>query len=223
MILSNKIPLRQRFKKFGGEFIPDIIEYLKLQIEKDPSVTISLGCDSAQRHKKTLFAVTIMMYNTDIRNGAHLVFFRENLIKIRDNQERLQKEALLIHEIAEFLNTELRSFYDRKDLTELSRKKYKYHQERCLGKYEFVNLIDEDNVIKNITLSESEKSLDYNLIDVHLDFNPSEGKTDSRGYSKNKSNITYKSFVPWLRSIGYRVWVKPMAHASSSAADLLLH
>jgi predicted RNase H-related nuclease YkuK (DUF458 family) len=108
-------------------------------------------------------------------------------------------------------------------LTELSRKKYKYHQERCLGKYDFVNLIDEDNVIKNITLSDSEKSFDYNLIDVHLDFNPSEGKIDARGYSKNKSNITYKSFVPWLRSVGYRVWVKPMAHASSSAADLLLH
>ena len=43
-----------------------------------------------------------------------------------------------------------------------------------------------------------------------------------KGFAQNKSNSTYKSFVPWLRSLGYRVWVKPLAHASSSAADLLL-
>jgi predicted RNase H-related nuclease YkuK (DUF458 family) len=221
-MLQNRIPLHSRFKKFGGEFIPDIVEYLKEQIERDPSITISLGCDSVQRHRKTLFAITLMIYNTDIKNGAHVVFFRDNQIKIRDNQERLQKEALIVHEIAEYLNTELSKFYLRRDLTELSRKQYKYHLQRCLGKFDYVKLNDEENVIKNMTLSESERELTFNSIDLHLDFNPSEGKVDSRGYSINKSNQTYKSFVPWLRSIGYRVWVKPLAHASTSAADLLL-
>jgi predicted RNase H-related nuclease YkuK (DUF458 family) len=220
--MINKIPLRSRFKKFGGEFIPDIIEYLKEQIDKDPHITISLGCDSVQRNKKTLFAITLMIYNTDIRNGAHVVFFRDNQIKIRDNQERLQKEALIVHEIAEILNEELSKFYQRKDLTELSRKQYKYHLEKCLGKFDYVRNQDEDNVIKNITLTQSEKQIHFNLIDVHLDFNPSEGKVDRRGYSINKSNVAYKSFVPWIRSLGYRVWVKPLAHASTSAADLLL-
>ena len=221
-MLQNRIPLKSRFKKFGGEFIPDIIEYLKEQIERDPNITISLGCDSVQRHRKTLFAITLMIYNTDIKNGAHVVFFRDNQIKIRDNQERLQKEALIVHEIAEYLNTELSKFYVRQDLTEQSRKFYKYHLQRCLGKFDYVKLNDEENVIKNITLTDSEKNINFNLIDLHLDFNPSEGKVDSRGYSINKSNQTYKSFVPWLRSIGYRVWVKPLAHASTSAADLLL-
>jgi len=221
-MLNSKIPIKSRFKKFGGEFIPDIIQYLKDQIERDPHITISLGCDSVQRHRKTLYAVTLMIYNTDIRNGAHVVFFRDNQVKIKDNQERLQKEALIIHEIAEFINTELSTFYKRMDISDLSRKQYKYHLERCLGKFDYVNMIDEENVIKNITLTESEKQINFNLIDLHLDFNPNEGKIDSRGYSKNKSNITYKSYVPWLRSIGYRVWVKPLAHASTSAADLLL-
>jgi predicted RNase H-related nuclease YkuK (DUF458 family) len=221
-MLSNKIPLKSRFKKFGGEFIPDIIEYLKEHIDKDPYVTISLGCDSVQRHKKTLFAITLMVYNTDIKNGAHVVFFRDNQMKIRDNQERLQREALVVHEIAEILNEELSKFYVRKDLTDIERKKYKYHLQRCLGKFDYVSLIDEDNVIKNISLTDSEKQIEFNSIDLHLDFNPSEGKLDKKGYSQNKSNSTYKSFVPWLRSLGYRVWVKPLAHASSSAADLLL-
>lgn len=222
-MLQNKIPLKARFKKFGGEFIPDIIEYLKDQIERDPNITISLGCDSVQRHRKTLFAITIMVYNTDIKNGAHVVFFRDNQIKIRDNQERLQKEALIIHEIAEYLNDELSKFYVRKDLTEISRKQYKYHLQRCLGKFDYVKISDEENVIKNLTLTDGEHDVAFNSIDLHLDFNPNEGKVDNRGaYSINKSNQTYKSFVPWLRSIGYRVWVKPMSFASTSAADLLL-
>ena len=219
---QNRIPLRSRFKKFGGEFIPDIVEYLKNQIERDPEITISLGCDSVQRHRKTLFAVTLMIYNTDFRNGAHVVFFRENQLKIKDNQERLQKEALIIHEIAEFLNNELSKFYVRKDLNDFSRKQYKFHLEKCLGKFDYVSINDEDNVIRNIQLTENERQIEFNTIDLHLDFNPSEGRTDKRGYSINKSNVAYKSFVPWLRSIGYRVWVKPLAHASTSAADLLL-
>lgn len=220
--MTNRLPLRNRFKKFGGEFIPDIVDYLKEQIDKDPNITISLGCDSVQRHKKTLFAVTLMIYNTDIRNGAHVVFFRDNQFKIRDNNERLQKEALFVHEIAEFLTSELSQFYFRKDLNEFSRKQYKYHLEKCLGKFDYVRNQDEDSVIKNITLTENEKTIEFHPIDIHLDFNPTEGKIDKRGYSSNKSNVAYKSFVPWLRSLGYRVWVKPLAHASTSAADLLL-
>lgn len=220
--MTTKIPLRNRFKKFGGEFIPDIIEYLKEQIDKDPDITISLGCDSVQRHKKTLFAVTLMLYNTDIKNGAHVVFFRENQLKIRDNNERLQKEALIVHEIAEFLTTELSKFYKRNDLKDMSRKQYKYHLQKCLGKFDYVQNQDEDNVVRNITLTENEQTIEFLPIDIHLDFNPMEGKTDKRGYSSNKSNVAYKSFVPWLRSLGYRVWVKPLAHASTSAADLLL-
>jgi predicted RNase H-related nuclease YkuK (DUF458 family) len=221
-MLSNKIPLKSRFKKFGGEFIPDIFEYLKEHIEKNPNTTISLGCDSVQRNRKTLFAITLMVYNTDVKNGAHVVFFRDNQIKIRDNQERLQREALIVHEIAEILNEELSKFYKRKDLTDIERRKYKYHLEKCLGKFDYVNIIDEDNVIKNINLTDNERQIEFNSIDLHLDFNPSEGKIDKKGYSQNKSNSTYKSFVPWLRSLGYRVWVKPLSFASTGAADLLL-
>jgi hypothetical protein len=60
------------------------------------------------------------------------------------------------------------------------------------------------------------------LVDIHVDFNPFEGKMNERGVGKNKSFAAYKSYVPWLRSMGFRVWAKPMSFASSSAADLLL-
>ena len=69
---------RDRFKKFGGQFIPDIIEYLKEQLEIDPGMTISVGCDSIQLRRRTIYAITIMMYNSEVKKGAHVVFFRDS-------------------------------------------------------------------------------------------------------------------------------------------------
>jgi predicted RNase H-related nuclease YkuK (DUF458 family) len=214
--------IKNKFKKFGGEFIPDIIEYLKEFLNKQPGVTISVGCDSIQKKRKTLFAITIMLYNQDIRNGAHVVFFRENIHKIRDNFERLTREVTFAHELAEYLEKELATFYQRLDLTELELKKYKFHLNKCNGEFTNLSTFDELSVTKSLSLTESEKNFKYKLVDIHLDFNPKEGQNDSRGFAKNRSNVAYRSFVPWLRGSGYRVWVKPYSHASSSAADLLV-
>lgn len=214
--------VRNRFKKFGGEFIPDIIEYIKDYIKTDPTVTISLGCDSIQKRRKTIYAITIMLYNTDVRNGAHVVFFRENISKVRDNFDRLHKEAQYVHEIGEFLQRELEEFYVRKDLTEIEKKKYKFHVAKCNGEFSHVSSFDEDTVTKNINLTTSDTTVGFKLVDLHLDFNPVEGKVDGRGHAKNRSNLSYKTYVPWLRGMGYRVFAKPIAYAATSAADLLL-
>lgn len=213
---------RNRFKKFGGDYIPDIIEYLKEYISKDPSVTISVGCDSIQKRKRTIYACTIMLYNTDIRNGAHVVFFRENIEKVRDNFERLHKEAQFCHDISEFLDVELSGFFTRNDLTILERKRYKFHLMRCNGEYDYIPPHQEETFIKNISLSEFEKTNPYKLVDIHVDFNPFEGTVNERGISKNKSNLAYRAYVPWLRGMNYRVYAKPLAWGATSAADLLL-
>ena len=215
-------PLKERFKTFGGDFITDIVEYLTNYISNNPEVTISVGCDSVQKKRKTLYAVTLMMYNQDYRNGAHIVFFRQNLPRVKDNFERLHKEVLLVQEVAEFIEQELSDIYIRKDLSSIERKKYKFHINKCNGEYINLPNMQEDSFIKNIELTDGEKNQDYKLIDIHLDFNPNEGGVDFRGYHKNKSFVCYKSFVPWLRGMGYRVWAKPNAYAASSAADLLL-
>lgn len=213
---------KNRFKKFGGDWIPDIIEYLKDQIEKDPGITISVGCDSVQKRRRTIYACTLMMYNNDIRNGAHVVFFRENHDKIRNNEERLQKEALLAFDIAEFLDSELKAFYKRSDLTDFTRRLYKFHLLKCDGKLTDINPIDMDRFISNISLSDFEKSFEFKLVDIHIDFNPFESTKHSKGRTNNKSFVAYKANVPWMRASGYRVWAKPNSVASTSAADLLL-
>lgn len=213
---------RNRFKKFGGEYIPDIVEYLKEYLKNEPNATISVGCDSIQKRKRTIYACTIMLYNTDIRNGAHVVFFRENIEKIRDNFERLHKEAQYCHDISEFLDKELSGSFTRKDLTEIERKRYKFHLMKCNGEYDYIPAHQEETFIKNISLTEFEKTNPYRLVDIHVDFNPFEGTINERGISKNKSNMAYRAYVPWLRGMNYRVYAKPLAWGATSAADLLL-
>jgi len=209
--------LNSRFKKFGGEFIPDIIQYLKDYIEKDPTATISVGCDSIQRRRRTIYAITVMLYNTDIRNGAHVVFFRESCPKIRDTNDRLDREAMLAYEVVEELQKGLEPFYERKDLSDENRKLYKYNLAKCMGEYSHVASHDEWRVINSMSLTEEEKTREYKLVDLHLDFNPSAGLS-----GRNKSNAAYKRHTPWLRGSGYRVFCKPVAWAATSAADCLL-
>lgn len=209
--------IRKRFKKFGGDFIDDIVEYLLDYCKKYPGTTISVGCDSVQRRRKTTFAITLMLYDIDMKTGAHIVFFRENSTKIRDNFERLAKEADWVYQVGEYLDNELKSVYKRNDLSKSERQRYKFHQERCEGNYSNVPRWEEDNVISRILLTEWEKNFEYKLVDLHIDFNPFEGST-----AKNKSYVAYKTYVPYLRSLGFRVWAKPSSPAATSAADLLL-
>ena len=210
-----------KFKRFGGEHIDDIIEYLKNCIEKDPTVTISVGCDSIQKRRKTIYAITIMLYNTDIRRGAHVVFFRESCPKIRETQSRLYKEAQYLHDLATFLDSELKTFYIRKDLTDIERKRYKYHLLKCNG--EFLHVPShQDFAVMNSLILTSVDNVDYKLVDIHMDFNPQEGTINENGMHKNKSHVAYKSYGPWLRGLGFRTWAKPLSFASTSAADLLL-
>lgn len=213
---------KNKFKRFGGEYIPDIIEYIREYTKNDPNTTISVGCDSIQKRKRTIYACTIMLYNGDIKNGAHVVFFRENHLKIRDNHERLHKEAQYVHDIATYLDNELQGLYSRQDLTDWERKKYKYHLSRCEGDNGHLMPHQEESFIKHIPLSDYEASNPYRLVDIHVDFNPNEGSINEKGVSKNKSYAAYKAYVPWLRGLNFRVFAKPNAPGASTAADLLL-
>lgn len=212
---------KNRFKKFGGDYIPDIIEYIKEFVENDPTATITVGCDSIQKRRKTVYANTIMLYNSDIKKGAHVVFFRESCPKIRDNQDRLYREAQWLHDLGTYLDKELSEFYVRKDLTENEMKRYKYHLLKCKGEYSDVEVHQEDDVMKNLILTPLDK-LTPRLVDLHVDFNPFEGNINEKGVRKNKSYAAYKAYSPWLRGLGFRTWAKPQAFAATSAADLLL-
>lgn len=212
---------RSRFKKFGGDKIPDVIEYLKDFLDKDPSVTITVGCDSIQKRRKTVYANTIMLYNSDVRNGANVLYFMESFSKIRDNSERLYREAKFLHDVGTYLDKELSEFYVRKDLTEMEMKRYKYHLLKCAGEYSEVPVHRDPDVMKNLILRTEDKAM-TRLVDLHVDFNPKRGTMNEKGVAKNRSYPAYRDYVTWLRGMGFRTWAKPMSFASTSAADLLL-
>ena len=213
---------KDKYKKFGGDWIPDIVEYLKYKLQENPNLTISVGCDSIQKRRKTIYANTIMMYDTDMRRGAHVVFFREHLPKIRNNEQRLYKEYEYAYNIAEFLNNEMKSFYERQDITEFQRKAYKYHIMHCNGKLIGLNIQEVDRYINNISLTDYERTCQYKLVDIHLDFNPFPSTKNGRQTTNNKSFTSYNAYVPGLRGMGYRVFAKNQSYAATSAADLLL-
>lgn len=71
-------------------------------------------------------------------------------------------------------------------------------------------------------MTQADRDMPFRLVDIHVDYNPNEGHIDKKGQPKNKSNLSYRACVPWLRSMGYRVFAKPIGYASTSAADLLL-
>jgi predicted RNase H-related nuclease YkuK (DUF458 family) len=93
---------------------------------------------------------------------------------------------------------------------------------KCSSEHDHIQPSDIDKYINHLSLTDFEKSVDYKLVDIHLDFNPFETTAHSRGKTNNKSNVAYKAYVPWLRGMNYRVFSKPQSFAATSAADLLL-
>lgn len=207
--------LNTSFKKFGGEKIPSVIDYLKEKLAEDPNLTVSIGCDSKDLRSKTMYAITIMLYNQSINNGAHVIFNRHVVKHVADSFNRLYLEAEYMNDLGNFLQDELSKFYKRNDIDEYNMKKYKYHLLQHTGKYLNLTPIDEYNTIKSMYLSEEEKMIEYKLVDVHLDYN-------IINEAKNRSYILTKSTVPWLRGQGFRTWTKFFAPSATSAADLLL-
>lgn len=211
------------FQTFDGKRIENLVEYVTEKVKHNPNLTISVGCDSTPSDP-IIFVTTVMLYDPSSRNGAHVIFNRESIPREKMNSfSRLQHESELALEIAELLDTSLEESFIRNDLNDLERKRYKFHLLKNNGYYSNLDTRYEENVIRNLTLTEAEKSIQYKLVDIHVDYNSKEGSVDKKGNPKNKSNISYKSWVPYLRSLGYRVFVKPSAVAASSAADILLH
>jgi len=142
-------------------------------------------------------------------------------LRPRDVLGRLQKEYELALRVAETLDAGLSARNARQDLTDLERKRYKFHMLRNEGQFAHVRRSDEQSVIEALSLTPEEREARFRFVDIHMDYNCMEA-SPGRG-KRNKSNDSYRAWVPYMRGMGYRVFVKPCAYAASSAADMLLH
>jgi uncharacterized protein len=101
----------KKFKKFGGNIIDNIFDYIKNYLKQDKDIRISVGCDSRQHKKWTVYAIVIVFYNEKLRNGAHYVFIRHKIPREKTIFNRLYLEALYSLEFAELLDKELNDLY----------------------------------------------------------------------------------------------------------------
>ena len=104
---------RRKFRKYSGDVIEDIIEYLKDNVEKGEDVRITVGCDSQQRRSYTLFALTIILYDEIRHKGAHVVYMKIRTKKERDIFSRLMRESIYSMELAEWLEGKLEGIYEK--------------------------------------------------------------------------------------------------------------
>ena len=86
------------FKKFTGEKLPSVVDYVRDYYEKNKNIYIMVGTDSHGRGAKTVFSTIVAMYNYgdgEHGHGAHCIFRRWTTPRYRANQraERLLKEV----------------------------------------------------------------------------------------------------------------------------------
>ena len=101
------------WQNFRNESIGNIEDYVLNYVRNiDRNAKIIVGCDSSNNHgRKTVYAITVVFYNEQKRHGAHVVFARIRVPKIKDVSVKLWKEANYIYEVASLLDETLRGEY----------------------------------------------------------------------------------------------------------------
>lgn len=83
----------------------NIVEHTLQELEKWPNLKIYIGTDSQDYGKVTRY-VTAIVYRYGHR-GAHYIYFKEDVSKVRDIFTRLYDEAVRTIETAQLLDTEI--------------------------------------------------------------------------------------------------------------------
>ena len=104
-----------KFKKFGGENITDIVSYVKDYVKTGDDMRIFVGCDSQQKRKHTLYALTIVLHDASLHNGAHVLFMRIRSHKERDIFTRMMNESIYSLDLSLWLDEELDGHYTMPD------------------------------------------------------------------------------------------------------------
>lgn len=100
------------WKNFKGESIESIESYVLNYIRTiDRQCKIIVGADSSNHGRKTTYAVTVVFYNEQKRHGAHVVFARFRVPKIKDVATKIRKEVEYIYTVADSIDNEIRGEY----------------------------------------------------------------------------------------------------------------
>ena len=79
------------FKKFTGEKLPNLAEYIKNYIQANGDVEVIVGTDSQNKGNHTTYSTVIVLYHPG--HGGHCIFRRWKTDRERVRQVRLLKEV----------------------------------------------------------------------------------------------------------------------------------
>jgi len=198
--------------------IENLIEYIQNVIKNDKgdensrkssSYRIAIGCDSCDRKRRTKYAITIVFYNENKKDGAHVIHKSivnpKALIRKCQYLSQWKKEKVDIDsdfiKISDNQYIFNRLYIENQYLLELGL----YLDEKLKGKY-----------YRNYDVNEYDGSKPVRLVEIHLDYN----SKDISNNHENKSNQLYKLGMGLFAGYGFKVYSKPDSWAAFSAANI---
>ena len=94
----------REFKKIGSSESVDLLKYVKYILEKNPETKIYIGCDSQSYSGKTIYVTTVVFRYEN--RGAHVIYKKEILPKVKDMWTKLWGELQRSIDIAGYLRIE---------------------------------------------------------------------------------------------------------------------
>ena len=93
--------MNRKFKSLTNKKEIDLVPYLKKQFEEHDDIKLYVGTDSQSKGATTLYAAVIVLHYGN--KGAHVLYTKELVPKVKDSFSRLWKEVEISVEISEFL------------------------------------------------------------------------------------------------------------------------
>jgi predicted RNase H-related nuclease YkuK (DUF458 family) len=94
--------MKANFKKLGDHSRVDLIPYMKEAIHGHDDVKIYIGSDSHNLSNHTVYATVIVLHYGN--RGAHVLYHKESIPKVKDTWTRLWNEVERSMSIAEMLH-----------------------------------------------------------------------------------------------------------------------
>ena len=93
--------MTDKFRKFGGESIADVAEYVKKYLETYPETEVMVGTDSQNHTSTTSYCTIIAMYRPG--KGGHCIYRKWKTNKVTVRSVRLLAEVWASIEVANLL------------------------------------------------------------------------------------------------------------------------
>lgn len=157
-----KVPMEKNFKRFGGEMIADLGEYVRAYLKRFPGTTVFVGADAAEKGRMNQYATVVAFYDEFRRDGVHYIFCKELVPSERlwvektgDKEKdkalvKTAKEASIFGKIwgevervlyvGQYLERELEGYVKRLSMDELIALGQSPHQNKLVGLDVDINL-----------------------------------------------------------------------------------